>query len=57
MDFIRKHRSHISGVQRCIRWWERKRWTRELKLIKESRIFEGGDPYQNVDGKSKIHVC
>lgn len=36
MDSIKKHRSHINGMQRCIRWWEKKRWIKELKEIKES---------------------
>lgn len=42
MDFVKKHRSHISGFQRCVRYWEDKRYRKELKHIKESGIFNKG---------------
>lgn len=48
MDFVKKHRSHISGFQRCIRYWEDKRYRKELKRIKNSGVFNKGG---EVDGK------
>jgi hypothetical protein len=42
MDFIKKHRSHSSGIKRCIRYFERKRHYQELKQIKD-RFDRGGE--------------